>query len=545
MKRLRLTHVVIVVLVVFALYYTFVIAQDIKFQLSGATVVDDTFYYLGYARNLATGHGPTFDGIVQTNGVQPLWTLILLLPALIITDRIVLMRAALIFAAAFDLVSLYLVWRTLCRLIEAKFALFGILVYGSYLTITRVALCAMDNSIHLVTFSLMLYVLVTRILQNEDVKRQDSLLLGGTLILISLSRIDNLVIVPFVLLIVWLKLKSWQKVGLTAAPVIALMTLYFLLNYSAFGVALPMSGEVKAAYYEQTLTQTFHSRFDPAYILFTLQDGINEVGILLSWIVGPLLLSKNLFPFSIGLILVFVIAVTFTAIRRILNRHRQRLSFSYWWLVILTIGIVAHIYAFYWQMGRYYVSWQRWYYSPEILVILVWIALAFSLLATRRFVLLIGYSYTVAAIVLGMLRLDENFQTRAANMSLYAFYQGAATVDAQIPKGAVVGAWNSGVIGYFTETTVINLDGLMNDKNRLETIRTRAPIRTYLDAHHITYVMDYVIGTEPPKETDQIFGLQPGTFRILWTQPFLDIEAQFNAWLILLKLEPNLTAVQP
>jgi hypothetical protein len=36
---------------------------------------DDAFYYFGIARNLAHGHGSTFDGIDRTNGYHPLWML--------------------------------------------------------------------------------------------------------------------------------------------------------------------------------------------------------------------------------------------------------------------------------------------------------------------------------------------------------------------------------------------------------------------------------------------------------------------------------------
>ena len=38
---------------------------------------DDAYYYFGVARNLAGGHGSTFDGINPTNGYHPLWCWIL------------------------------------------------------------------------------------------------------------------------------------------------------------------------------------------------------------------------------------------------------------------------------------------------------------------------------------------------------------------------------------------------------------------------------------------------------------------------------------
>jgi len=39
--------------------------------------VDDSFYYLQVARNLAAGHGPTFDQVSLTNGFHPLWMALL------------------------------------------------------------------------------------------------------------------------------------------------------------------------------------------------------------------------------------------------------------------------------------------------------------------------------------------------------------------------------------------------------------------------------------------------------------------------------------
>ena len=41
-----------------------------------AMTFDDAFYYFGIARNVAHGHGSTFDGIDPTNGYHPLWMLV-------------------------------------------------------------------------------------------------------------------------------------------------------------------------------------------------------------------------------------------------------------------------------------------------------------------------------------------------------------------------------------------------------------------------------------------------------------------------------------
>ena len=40
-------------------------------------VIEDMFYYLTSARNVAAGRGPSLDGIHPTNGFHPLWMLML------------------------------------------------------------------------------------------------------------------------------------------------------------------------------------------------------------------------------------------------------------------------------------------------------------------------------------------------------------------------------------------------------------------------------------------------------------------------------------
>ena len=48
----------------------------LRVALPFAAYDDDAFYYFQIARNLATGHGSTFDGIHLTNGYHPLWLLL-------------------------------------------------------------------------------------------------------------------------------------------------------------------------------------------------------------------------------------------------------------------------------------------------------------------------------------------------------------------------------------------------------------------------------------------------------------------------------------
>jgi hypothetical protein len=66
-------------------------------ELAGRTP-DDAYYFLVIARNLASGHGPTFDGVDATTGYQPLWQGLLTAVALVVPDG-QLLRASLFVGA--------------------------------------------------------------------------------------------------------------------------------------------------------------------------------------------------------------------------------------------------------------------------------------------------------------------------------------------------------------------------------------------------------------------------------------------------------------
>src|SRR5262245_19371900 len=82
-------------------------------------IADDAFYYFTIARNLALGHGPTFDGLAPTNGFHPLY-LLLLVPiwSLWLALHVgpwVPVHVALTLLTGLDLGTGILLWRLLVR----------------------------------------------------------------------------------------------------------------------------------------------------------------------------------------------------------------------------------------------------------------------------------------------------------------------------------------------------------------------------------------------------------------------------------------------
>ena len=60
------------------------------------------------------------------------------------------------------------------------------------------------------------------------------------------------------------------------------------------------------------------------------------------------------------------------------------------------------------------------------------------------------------------------------------------------PEDAVIGALNAGILGFYCERTVINLDGLVNDFEFLEILK-KNNVHKYMIDNNIGYIADYLL----------------------------------------------------
>jgi hypothetical protein len=85
---------------------------------------------------------------------------------------------------------------------------------------------------------------------------------------------------------------------------------------------------------------------------------------------------------------------------------------------------------------------------------------------------------------------DGARQTRAWNQSWNdQSYRAAQWINANLPAGTVVGSWNAGILGYYSERPVVNLDGLINSFDLLPFLRERR-IAEYIRREGIQYLSD-------------------------------------------------------
>ena len=79
--------------------------------------------------------------------------------------------------------------------------------------------------------------------------------------------------------------------------------------------------------------------------------------------------------------------------------------------------------------------------------------------------------------------------------NLYAArYTAALWIAENSPPDTVFASWNAGQLGFFSDRTFINLDGLINNVDYYERVlRGSVPLADYLIENEVDYIVDYSI----------------------------------------------------
>ena len=68
-------------------------------------------------------------------------------------------------------------------------------------------------------------------------------------------------------------------------------------------------------------------------------------------------------------------------------------------------------------------------------------------------------------------------------------FRAARWMAVSLPRGAKIGSWNAGVVGYYTPQTVVNLDGVINNFDLLPYLE-RGAVHEYILRDRLTYLSD-------------------------------------------------------
>ena len=451
-----------------------------------ALTFDDAWYYGEIGRNLAHGHGSTFDTINATNGYHPAWQAVCVLPRLVGLEGTGAMRAQLAIALACWIGAVVLVVRQVRRPSPVLAA--AVVLFAANPFVLRCVGSGLESGLVVLVGALLLTQAGDLDLDDPDPTGRRRF--GALLALAFLARTDGALLT--LICAAWV-LPDVRRLGvdglrrlvqLVVAPAITAVV-YMAVNLVAFGRLMQISGDIK--------------RVDPTAAL------------------------------AVAVLIVAALAgVVGRRLRRLGRSERfGRLTgflAATGWYVPFCIGLVG-----------YYVllSAQQWlwYFAPLVLYALALLVhggadLLDGAAAEGRSSLRAVQTILLLPLLGGFLFLTPQFLDPHLRSIQEANRDVGRWISANLPEDAVVASWDAGALGAFADQPVVNLDGVVNSDEFADAMAAGRG-GAFLRAEGVTHIANHgdVVGGDDPlarQLVDEIFG--PGTgaaMEVVHTQPFL------------------------
>ncbi len=407
-------------------------------------VQDDFLYYLKVAQNIAHGHGSTFNGIVPTNGYQPLWLILLVALSFFSQSPQVILG----FLAATTFVAALLTFFFAAKLLRTSGAR-PLLVFSlaAYITVYSVTLFFYGME---VTLAVPLILGVVCLLLRVDWlvrSPKHTFLLGLLLSAMVLARIDTLILGGLLLVGILgsATLRRQVRPGLVVGAALGLVPLaiYFYLNHRIFLTWLPISGMAKE------LRHTHHPSIEPWRVFFHPLAGA-YAALLIAAICVCGLLRKSLTPISrvvFSSILLFPFLYYF-----ILSCVSDWTLWGWYMYPLRTAICVAFLLFCLWEPSR------RLLEHPVVLALLL--ATVFGSVAVLRW-------------------RRQQTDIYAASVEVQEFARSHPGIYAMGDR--------SGRVAYLIAEPVVQTEGLMMDRDYLELVQRALPLREVLARYHVRY----------------------------------------------------------
>jgi hypothetical protein len=505
----RVSSGLIVVLIATAAVHLAVAVQDFSTLARNGFLYDDSFYAFQIARNVAHGHGATFDGIHATSGFQPLYVLTLVPLYWIAGDNATLpIQIALVFATLLTVGTAYLLYRLIVRRASDLAALIAVGAWGFSPVVIRQAANGLETALALFLFALSVTYYLERVRPVPDASRRTFVVLGILLGLSMLARVDlgflALAMCLDYLFVVRSQLRTeprairWRGNLVVATAMCALISAPWLMYAMATaGTPVPEGGRATrylaiayAPFFDLASESQLANGPDAGFVARHLERSFETLKVTpalhpvfrgtrkIATAPGPGEAIAN----TIGVLIVVACATWWWRRRRTPWGARAR---EFEFLLVFGVLMVA-AYSTY-VFGSFFFL--RYYY-PLYFVGMIFAGLAIDdgvgwiaarSRALRRLALVGCAGYASALLFMGY---TSAFRSTPA----YVFYDVARWVESNTDPSDTIGVFQSGAIGYFSNRRVVNLDGKVNAE-AYDALRA-GRLLDYVRAANIDLVMD-------------------------------------------------------
>jgi hypothetical protein len=414
-----------------------------------AAYEDDAFYYFQIARNIATGHGSSFDGTHLTNGYHPLWMLVCVIAAWLGKGRtfFVLLQCVAFLSMATSYFAARSLFRLVCRQSEvveiasAAVALQCLLLIHGGMEIT-------------LTLPLALSLCVFRLRPTFRWTPGNAAAYGALAALVVLSRLDSLLWIGM-LLCAELAL-AWDKKVRPHAMLLALasaalpIALYVFTNHHWFHAWMPVSASAKEF--------RLHRGFSLAGIRHSMYLLDHAYGVMVVAIASMLRTDNSSPPAEVR-----AVALTLLLFPAVQLATLCFLSDWHIWPWYLYSFVLAMIGALLWLMAA---APQR---GPESTT-----RPSLALLVTCGAVLPMGLAYSIYAAI-------------GTEQPLWAEFAGDMQGFASTHAGLYAMGDCAGASSFVLQQPLIQTEGLVMDADFLQNIRQEKDLQSVLQNYGVRY----------------------------------------------------------
>jgi hypothetical protein len=379
---------------------------------------DDTYFYLQVAWNFARGTGSTFNTIMPTNGYHPLWMLICAAVYKVVPAKMAGMHAIAMVITLLDVLMLWTV-RRVTKLVAADLWPLAFILLIPFSFLSQLGTEGALSGLFLSLLMLTAFEMIPAPTPGTALRFN----LVATIAV--LSRLDNIFIVGFVWLAVWIALKGdagriGRRLQLMMLPIYALFWGgYLTSNWINFHTLQPISGLLKSK------SARAHS-------------------------LAANLPHTALFALTVIFVCLLVVAL------------RKRDTFFRVVEVPFSLGILCHAAYIVLRMSSE-TRWS-WYYTSWILLAAVLLARAGSIvMSQRRWLVMPAAGVIVVLLALGWVRYSYVRCYRAPAGGPPASFNETVYKKAGIHRAFSYD--QPGLLGYYTDLEIVPLDGLMGDVN--------------------------------------------------------------------------------
>jgi hypothetical protein len=431
------------------------LSQPLRWLLG--VVADDGFYYLQVARKLAETGKSTFDGIHPTNGYHPLWMLVSTLCARLVQDRELLLRIVLGVGFVLHLVSGWLLAKTVTLLTTERWGLIAGALWILNPLPLQLLMQGVESPAYFLSLILVLYVYVTAVDPRLSSGRgllppRAAVVFGASLGLAFLARTEAALGIA-----VWLALLGFvlhrkgarradiaKQLLLVGAPAALVASPWLVFSWMTVGGFSQDSGAMKMLWAKAEMAPMGTLERVSSIVDFMTKMWISTpIGLQFSWRASPFLAGTVM----LGLVLAVL-------------AHRSAFQPLY----RVTIGAAAAVLATGLTYGCFFGDPQVWHLAqPGLVVFVLVVCWGFAFLRRRsRPRVPVDRIAALALVAMAAFHLRAAYNMKARYPWQRDVYTSQQRFDALMPPDERMGAFNSGIPGYFSARTVVNLDGLVN-----------------------------------------------------------------------------------